>query len=328
MPLPIEDNLLKPSGTVLADDTGAAETALRSTRSNSSLIEHPADKPVPAGSEVRGLRSRHWPALTLTLAVIACGAGSIKTAVDLWSTDDSYSHGFLLPIISGLLIWTSRDRLKNAERIPNDRGLYLLFGALVLQAAAHLLVIKVVGVWAFVLSLTGTILWLYGMPVWRVVQFPVLFLLFGAPVPNSVLHHLIGWLQSVSTVWAADLSGWAGFPIVRQGNLIQTPGLVLEVADVCSGYHKLIALVALATLYGYLTRAPLGWRFALIAAGLPIALCTNAVRIATIVGIGYEVSPKAALIAHPYLDYFALALSFAMFAGIGKLAAWKENPKQ
>jgi len=52
-----------------------------------------------------------------------------------WWIDENYSHGFLVPLISGYALWLNRDRLLAAPRRPS----LILGGGLVLLAVAMLL---------------------------------------------------------------------------------------------------------------------------------------------------------------------------------------------
>src|SRR5665647_3522083 len=47
-----------------------------------------------------------------------------------WSTNDNYSHGFFIPLISGYMIFTMRMELENISLRPANWGLLLLLAGL------------------------------------------------------------------------------------------------------------------------------------------------------------------------------------------------------
>lgn len=44
--------------------------------------------------------------------------------------DSYYSHGYLIPLVSGFIIWHKRDRLKPLRVVPSPPGLWVLGGGL------------------------------------------------------------------------------------------------------------------------------------------------------------------------------------------------------
>jgi exosortase len=78
---------------------------------------------------------------------------------------------------------------------------------------------------------------------------------------------------------AADALPFFGVPCLREGNVINLPGIALEVAEACSGIRSLMSLVTLAIIYGYLMEKRLWVRCVLALASIPIAVIANSVRI-------------------------------------------------
>ncbi|KAA6407034.1 MAG: hypothetical protein FRX48_09100 [Lasallia pustulata] len=103
----------------------------------------------------------------------------------------------------------------------------------------------------------------------------VWFLLFAAPIPNSFLGPLTGQIQGLSCTGAAMIMSTLGYPVIQHANVLDVPGASLEVATACSGFHKLISLLAFAAIYGHLFLNTLGKRSLLILLAVPIALLVN-----------------------------------------------------
>src|SRR4051812_34108862 len=100
----------------------------------------------------------------------------IKLVSD-WATDDNYSHGFLIVPIALYFAWERRAQLQAATSRPSVLGLVLVLGSVVtliagvLGAELFLTRISIVGVVA------GTTLFLFGWHHFRVLAFPIAFLL-------------------------------------------------------------------------------------------------------------------------------------------------------
>jgi hypothetical protein len=66
--------------------------------------------------------------LGLILAVLYWGI--LRDLVTQWWDDANYSHGFIVPIFSGYLIWRERDRLRALVPGGTTWGLLVLLGGI------------------------------------------------------------------------------------------------------------------------------------------------------------------------------------------------------
>ena len=64
-------------------------------------------------------------------AFLICYAAVVSSLVQQWRTNDVYAHGFIIPLISGYLIYERRRQIAQTPVTP-DRG----WGSLVLGAAS------------------------------------------------------------------------------------------------------------------------------------------------------------------------------------------------
>ncbi len=112
--------------------------------------------------------------------------------------------------------------------------------------------------------LAGLVRVLLGPAFLRSVAFPIGFLVFMVPIP-AVLRNTIAFpLQLFAAQTATFCLSGAGIPVLREGNVIVLAQTTLEVADACSGIRSLQALVALSTVYAYLTQHVWWKRLALV----------------------------------------------------------------
>jgi len=152
----------------------------------------------------------------------------------------------------------------------------------------------------------------------RIVRFALLFSLLANPLPHSLLSGMTTWIQDASTTGAAGLMNLLGFTLIRQGNVIQVPGAVLEVAAACSGFHKFLSLSAFTILYAYLFTDNNRVRLALLASVLPIALIANVLRIAGLIAAASGGGLSALHMAHDLAEYLAIILAFGLLVLLGR----------
>ena len=96
-----------------------------------------------------------------------------------WSTDDNYSHGFLIVPISLYLAWERRDRLMQAAIRPSWLGLLVVLGGVALLIAGTLgaeLFVTRIGLLAV---LAGSILFILGWNHLRLLVFPLALLVLS-----------------------------------------------------------------------------------------------------------------------------------------------------
>jgi len=119
-------------------------------------------------------------ALSSSLAVIY--GPILAELVRDWIRDPNYQHGFLMPVISGYLVWNVRRDLARATRAPSLLGLLglLIAGALLAlgTAGAEVFTQRV----SFVAALASLVLFLYGWRHLRLTIFPIAFLLLAIPL--------------------------------------------------------------------------------------------------------------------------------------------------
>ena len=219
------------------------------------------------------------------LAGAALYAPVLAKLVRDWSTNESYSHGFLVPPIALFLAWQQRDRLRRASICPSTAGLLILAFGLGLYVIGSLGAELFITRLSMIGVLAGTIVYVWGWKHFRLVSFPLAFLVFMIPLPAILFDHAAVTLQLIASRMGESLLQAADVPVLRDGNILRLANVTLEVSDACSGIRSLVALLAVTTLVGYLSE-PAAWRRAFVAgAAVPLAIGLNGVRIA-VTGLG------------------------------------------
>ncbi len=212
--------------------------------------------------------------------------------------NESSSHVLLIPLITIALIFSERRRVFLKAR-PNPLfgtavilvggTLYLLFGRSVSSpdgnASLSWSALSLVLIWI------GCFLLCYG-PAAREAAFPLLFLVFTIPLPSFILSQTIYFLQAGSTEISYLLFKAVQVPVLRQGYLLSTPTITIEVAEECSGIRSSMALLITCMLAAHLFLRT-GWKMLLfILCALPLALIKNGVRITTLTLLSIYVDPS------------------------------------
>lgn len=217
----------------------------------------------------------------------------LPTLYDLvvdWYQDSNYSHGFLVPLVSGYLLWQKRAELGKITRQVDNRGLILVVLGLLFfvlgNGAAEYFTVR----FSFVLTLFGLVYYLMGLEFVRKTWFELFFLLFMIPIPYVIYFSATFPMQLLASKITAGVLNFIGMGVVRQGNIIHIPGYSLEVAEACSGMRSLISLLALGALYAYLTQKRFSAKLILFLSTIPIAVVANVFRVFVTSLLAYTVS--------------------------------------
>lgn len=284
-----------------------------------STMGSPAGMDSSAGKGFRPSPGTWRVAALAGLFVLLFLPSIVRLASIVWA-EEKYSHGYLIPLVSGFWLWLHRDAIAAVPRRPAITGLIPLgFGlaaALYGQARHFNSIVHA----SMIFVLVGMVAFAAGWRMVRATAFPILYLGFAFPVPQRLDEiYVVGQLQRVASVVSERIIGLAGIPVFRQGDRIEVPGVQLQVEEACSGLHSLYSLLALGAAFAFLTERR-GWeRFAILAAAAPIAVAANVVRV-TVTGIlAAEVSPD---LARGFFHEFSGLVVFLLGLGLLLSFAW------
>lgn len=231
-------------------------------------------------------------AVAVTIAAVY--ASTLTSLARQWASDDDFSHGFFVIPLAAYFVWERRAAFMRAPVRPAFTGLVLTAASLFVFIAGrfgaelYLTRVSLIGV------LAGVVLFLGGWRRFRIVAFPLAFLLLMVPLPSIVFNQITFPLQGIAARAGETVIAAAGVPVLREGNILHVPGRALEVAEACSGIRSLMSLLMLAIVLGYFTERRTGPRIAIAVAAVPIAIIANAARVAGTGLAAYWVSPAAA----------------------------------
>ena len=197
-----------------------------------------------------------------------------------WTTDDNYSHGFLVPLLS-LYFASQVVRRGSVEiRFGVMSGGILLGLALLGRLITIPLPIPFVGDLALLVGLAGMFALILGTQALSRYWFVFFFLVFMVPLPIAMYSRIASPLQLLASRVASTVMNATGLPVLCEGNRMTLPGGVqMFVAEACSGMRQMTGFLALTAAVAYLTTRPGWYRMIIVLAALPIALTANVARI-------------------------------------------------
>lgn len=279
------------------------------------------ESPVPTKSRVStpsvgGLRalslSRLAGVLGVYLAVALFYWPSSLELDALWrnTAEETYTHGYLILLISVWLIVRNRARLAATTVRPVPGALVALAIMSALWLWAWRAAIQEVQLLLLPLLLLTAIVAAFGWRVGRLMAFPVGYLYFAIPLwgyINPIVRDLSSWMTGV-LIWIT------GLPAFMQGNYVNLPGGTIEIANSCSGLHALIVGLALSALYGEMGRDPARRRIEWLVVMGGVALIVNWVRIFIVITAAYATDMRSSLVKnHYWLGWWLFAAAFMAF---------------
>ena len=238
-----------------------------------------------------------------------------------WSMPEDWGHSYLVPLISAYHIWLHREKWNNLKLAVFWPGLMpLLLGVLCFFYFATVYTNHMFQGAAFVLTLSGLCILLFGPRAFHLLFFPIAFLLLGVTISEAVMIKITFTLQQLAAVGSWILLNVLTIDTDLHGNTLRVftangDMIPLNVAEACSGMRMVIAFVALSVAVAFFG-VPHWWqRIAVIMLAIPVALLMNVVRVA-VLGVLSLINPElAAGDAHMIIGMILLFPSFLLFMG-------------
>jgi exosortase len=254
--------------------------------------------------------------LTLPNILLALGLSVIvlptmfEVAKVSWSTEQG-GHGPIVLVTGIWLMWRELSAGKPAIR-PGQwlTGLILLAPLLAIFLVARITgVLEVEGFAMYGALIVGAYL-LFGSQLLRTIWFPLVYLAFTLPPPDTVVAAVTQPIKIGISEWAVSLLHIAGYPVASSGVTIQIGQYQLLVAAACAGLNSIVTLGALCLFYVYLRHRSNFAAFVVVAlAAIPVAMFSNFVRVVVLVLVTYYLGDSA---AQGFVHDFAGLLMFAV----------------
>ncbi len=228
--------------------------------------------------------------------------------VHTWLDHSDNSHAFLVPFIAFYFVWEKRHELATARLGSSAWGGGILAASLFVFVASYAGGIAFSARIAMVGALFGLVWFCLGNNFIRILAFPISFLFFMVPVPDSLISRVSLPLQLLATRLSAKMIESCSIPVYREGNMLYFIQTQLEVAEACSGIRSIVSLLMLSMIFCYFSRG--GWwrKTLLVAATIPIAMTANVFRV---MGTGILAHFYGDRVARGFLHQFSGLVIFA-----------------
>ncbi len=280
-----------------------ASTLERSSAdSAASLASSPAATPVPT-----------FRALAVCTLMLIAFWPILVSMYGSWMDDRAYmEHGILVIPAAAYMAWTKRQKLTQIQLQPSVWGVVLLaWGA----AQATLSVVAFwpwVGRTAFLVSLLGAILALYGPRMVYELMYPLATLLLMIAPPGFIYDRLTLSLQLLASRLGETFLEALGYSVMREGNILELVGTKLSVEEACSGIRSLFSILFMCTLYNFFFVRGNFTKTLILVMAIPIAILGNAGRILA-TGIASQYNRELIQgVSHEMFGYISVVV-----AGIG-----------
>ena len=231
------------------------------------------------------ITNKHKPLSILILMLLAYSLLNLPVINTLWrhSFDDgTYSHAYLIPLISLYLLYL----VGNHQLITfRDKPSLLAIGATLAFALAYYVSVNAqmsLGYWLCFLFL-GISLVFNIFKFNKYLLFPLLYFVFLIPLWGSLTTPL----QSLSVVAVSFMMSFTGIPVYVHAPYVEIPAGTFEIAHGCSGLRYVLTSLAISSLYVFLfirdrKKAVIFFTLALLG-----GLITNWIRITLLILIGH-----------------------------------------
>ena len=250
----------------------------------------------------------------------------------IWQTDDN-AHGALILAVMVWLFWSLRHQINDlpATPAPLVGGLVFVCG-LLLYFVGRVADVLMLAIASQGLVAAGILLLMRGKAAFLLAWFAVFYFVFMIPLPGTLVDQITGPLKQWISVIVVEILYAVGYPITRNGVILEIGQYQMLVADACSGLNSMYSLSALGTLFMYIMkRKSLLHNGIMLASILPIAFAANIVRVIILVLVTYYLGDEAGQGflhggAGMVLMLVALALFFTLDWALGKLLREEKSP--
>ena len=200
------------------------------------------------------------------------------------------SHGIFVPFLSAFFIWIKRDSLINTEMKYDLLGIPVMLAGLLFPIFG-------IGPYnlqllAFIIFLSGSVIFLLGWKFFKEISFPLLFLITLIPIPDNLYSSLAESTRVISFGGARGILSILGIPFTREGNIICLHNATLEVAEGCSGIRYLVSYFVFSLAYAWLFRKAFWSRLAVVLSSILISLMASVGRLTFIFILTHLFGPQ------------------------------------
>jgi exosortase C (VPDSG-CTERM-specific) len=245
---------------------------------------------------------RIWASACFAIILLGAFAQPLLALINYAGRNDLYSYILLIPLVSVYLLYIRRDRLPKDYVADWSLAIVLLaagFGALAFRywlyfvgqspAKADDLALESL---SFLCFLAAGGFFFFGRAWMQAAAFPLAYLIFIVPMPDSMRERLELASKTASAEVANFLFYLSGIPFIRAGPVFQLPNITIEVAQECSGIRSSWVLLMTSILAANLFLKTSWRRIVFVAFVIPLGILRNGFRILVIGLLCVNIGPQ------------------------------------
>ncbi len=267
-----------------------------------------------------------WPGVALTIGIALAFLPLWLFLPSIWGSKDGYySHGPLVPLISGYIIYRNWPRIKDTPIIPSYWAMLAAVPLIILLRAAYSANIAFILSFGLLFTLLTAISFVAGWRWMLKLTAPVLYLAFCLPIWTMAFDTYTNPLQQVSTKVAYQMLALSGMhPYQPDPTTIYLNNFVLNVEVPCSGLKLVLAVTAFTIFFMLIARLKTWGNIGMAIFVVPLCLFINGLRIALIGVVGDMYGADAGHQFHDYSGYITLVLCFFILFKLARVLGWKD----
>lgn len=221
-----------------------------------------------------------------------------RLVTEVWNRP-AQAHG---PIIFVLALWlmartwptVRATRGAHGDDHPSAFGWLLLATATLVFVVGRSQQILILEIGSMPLVVAAILLLKHGPRTLRKLWFPLFFMVFMVPLPESVVSTLTMPMKMAVSLVTEKILYAAGYPVGRQGVILQVGQFQLLVADACAGLQTVLTLEAMGLLYlNVVTHAAAFRNIVLAMLIVPISFAANVIRVMVLTLVTYHLGDAA-----------------------------------
>jgi exosortase D (VPLPA-CTERM-specific) len=260
--------------------------------------------------------------IVLSLLFMAAYLIPLKSMVNIWWTNEDYGYAFLIPLISGYLLWEKRKYLREIP-VKSAWGLlpFLLLFTLIslygiLGSSGN---VSMPSVPLLIILYAG---FCFGIESIKRLSMPFGMLFLMVPPPDILERYLGLHLKAISSKMGGAFIAFFNIPVNVSGNIIDLGSTQLQVVDACSGLRYIFPLLTIGVLYAYFFERVLWKRLFFVLVTIPLGVFINALRIG-VTGVLTEIfGPKISQgFFHSFSGWILFLFAFGLLFLLGRILA-------
>jgi exosortase C (VPDSG-CTERM-specific) len=245
---------------------------------------------------------RFLGAACFAIVLAAIFGHSLLTLIKYAASSQLHSYILLIPFVSAYLLYIRRDQLPKKYSVDLPLAIvslaiglgiliftyWLDFAGRAPSIGDRLTLLTI----SLLCCLAAGGFFFFGRTWMRAAAFPLAYLSFMIPMPDTMAEALEQASSTASAEMANLLFHLSGVPFFRVGRVFQLPNITLEVAQECSGIRSSVVLFITSILAANLFLKTTWRRFVLVAIVIPLGILRNGFRIFVIGLLCVHVGPQ------------------------------------